>query len=116
MKNIGSRRPHFEMVNACNLLLGNNTKEEIMQSKYPYIKAKPSGMNILEYVDMLIAYFAELDQFDWCKQLDACKSSYANYLDTHCQCAFPMFEKVYKVREPKCTCCNKSIPMLIYSE
>lgn len=97
------------MLNTSNILLGNNTPQEIKASKYNYIQKKELGQSMFDFVIMLRDYFAKLEQYEMSSllnnYLETLKSSYTSY----CLCSFPIYTKVFKVRLPKCTCCGKKV-------
>ena len=97
------------MLNASNILLGNNTAQEIKASRYNYIQKKEPGQSLFDFIIMLRDYFAQLEQYEMSSllndYLETLMASYTNY----CACSFPIYTKVYKVRLPKCTCCGKRV-------
>ena len=104
-----SRKEYYGMLNTSNILLGNNTAQEIKASKYNYIQKKPAGQSLFEFIEMLRDYFSQLEQYEMSAllndYLETLKASYSSY----CACSFPIYTKVYKVRLPKCTCCGKKV-------
>jgi hypothetical protein len=97
------------MLNTSNILLGNNTAQEIKASKYNYIQKKAAGQSLFDFVIMLRDYFAQLEQYQMCEllnnYLETLKASYSSY----CACSFPIYTKVYKIRLPKCMGCGKKV-------
>ena len=97
------------MLNTSNILLGNNTAQEIKASKYNYIQKKVAGQSLFEFVIMLRDYFSLLEQYEISAllndYLETLKASYSSY----CGCFFPIYTKVYKIRLPKCTGCGKKV-------
>jgi len=101
---------HFSMLNAYNVIMGNNTLKEIKESEYPYfIKGLTTGDTLDEFICMVIAYFETIECYEMCLELKGVLKEWRAETAKRCHCKHPIYKRLFKVRKPLCVHCNKQI-------
>lgn len=105
------QRVHLAMLNSYNVIVGNATIEEVLNSGIPMFAHLPHEDITSEALEFLIHYFESYDMFERCANL---KNFYNENFNEDgspkhilCECELPeVDEYIEKIR---CSICNKKL-------